>query len=82
MDVCIPGAIDMKLHKGNSIEGDSYSYLLLNKKNNYESPLNNMMTFPFMAISNLCNGCMECVKECPTSAIDILIDSNLEPTIG
>jgi ferredoxin len=57
MDVCLPGAIDMRIHKGNTVEGNSLIY--------------QMMTYPFMDKPELCNSCMICVNECPTSAIEI-----------
>lgn len=71
MDVCVPEAIDMRTHKGNSLEGKYLTYLNLNINSNREQMPEKMMTFPFMINPVLCDGCMICVDECPTSAIDI-----------
>lgn len=64
MDVCVPGAINMRIHKGNTIEGNHLKYQELND-------YNQMMTYPFMEKAELCDGCMICVNECPTSAIEL-----------
>ncbi|MGK9368380.1 ATP-binding protein [Melioribacter sp. Ez-97] len=71
MDVCLTNAIDMRIHRGKTIEGNYLSYLEFNDKTNKELLPEKMMTFPFMKNSELCNGCMVCVEECPTSAIAI-----------
>lgn len=71
MDVCSLNAIDMRINKGKTIEGNNFIYLDLNGKTNKELPPEKMFTFPFMALPELCDGCMVCVKECPTYAIDI-----------
>lgn len=75
MDVCSPKVIEMRIHKGKTIEGERLAYYQLNTKTNTEIFPEQMMTFPFMANSESCNGCMECVKECPTYAIEILFDN-------
>jgi len=77
MDVCVPKAIDMRIHKGNSIEGKYLTYLEFNGKINKELLPEQMMTFPFMANVESCDGCMICVNECPTLAIDIELISEL-----
>lgn len=71
MDVCPPKAIDMRVNKGKTIEGSNLVYLEFNQVNNKESFPEQMMTFPYMSNAALCDGCMICVKECPTLAIDI-----------
>ncbi len=71
MDVCSPNAIDMRINTGRTIEGDKLVYITLNGKSNHELLPAKMMTFPFMSKEESCNGCMDCVKECPTSAIEI-----------
>lgn len=76
MDVCLPNAIDMRVNKGSTIEGTELVYLTLNTETNTELPPAKMMTFPFMCNGESCNGCMDCVKECPTSAIDIFSIDN------
>ena len=71
MDVCIPGAIGMRINNGKTIEGD---YKNNDSPNNYsENKFSHasMMTFPYMANPELCNNCMICSKECPTSVIEI-----------
>lgn len=78
MDVCLTKAIDMRTHKGKTIEGDYLAYLEFDGAANKESLPEQMMTFPFMANSELCDGCMICVNECPTSAIDIVNDVEFE----
>ena len=75
MDVCLPNAIDMRVNKGSTIEGTELVYLTLNTETNTELLLAKMMTFPFMRKGERCNGCMDCVNECPTYAIDINRDS-------
>lgn len=71
MDVCAPKAINMRIHKGKTLEGSSLTYLVFNDKNNSELPPEKMMTFPYMQNADKCDGCMTCVMECPTSVIGI-----------
>ncbi|MDP3683102.1 MAG: 4Fe-4S binding protein [Ignavibacteria bacterium] len=75
MDVCLPKAIDMRVHRGNNIEGNTLFYLALNGNSNQVQVSEQMMTFPFMVNAKLCDGCMECAEECPTNAIKILFNS-------
>ena len=75
MDVCLLQAIDMRVHKGNNIEGNTLFYLALNENSNQVQVSEQMMTFPFMVNAKLCDGCMECVEERPTNAIKILFNS-------
>lgn len=72
MDVCLSKAIDMRIHRGKTIEGNYLLFLEFNGKTNKELLPEKMITFPFLKNSKLCNGCMICVKECPTSAIEII----------
>ena len=74
MDVCMPNAIDMRVNKGTTIEGVELIYFALNGETNTELPPVKMMIFPFMCKAENCNGCADCVKECPTSAIEIGIN--------
>ena len=76
MDVCIPKAIDMRIFKGNVIEGNVLTYLELNAHPKQEQAPVQMMTFPYMANYELCDGCIICVEECPTNAIDIISTKN------
>lgn len=71
MDVCVTKAINMRVHKGKTLEGSNLAYLVFNNKNNSEAAPVGMMTFPYMQSAEKCNGCMICVRECPTSAIEI-----------
>ena len=74
MDICTPKAIDMRIHKGKTIEGNHFTFLELNNNSNKEHLPERMMTFPFLAKPELCNGCMLCVGECPVSSLDIFRD--------
>lgn len=78
MDVCLAKAIQMRIDKGKTIEGNNLVYLELNGKANLELSPEQMMTFPFMANVEHCDGCMICVYECPTSAINIENDIELK----
>lgn len=37
-----------------------------------EQPAENMMTFPYLARPERCNGCADCVRECPVNALELL----------
>ena len=68
MDVCLPGAIALRPYRTRGLSG-GFSYLLLNSENNPEAPPEAMMTFPYMAYGQACDGCRRCVTECPTGAL-------------
>lgn len=70
-DVCEPRAIEMRICNSNTVEGKCLMYTGLNNLFNSELPPNEMMSFPLMENSLLCNGCLICVNECPTSALVI-----------
>ena len=70
-DVCILKLIDMRVHKGKTIEGERLLYLELDRYLTLEKLPEKMMTFPFMANAERCDACMICVNECPTSAVRI-----------
>jgi ferredoxin len=78
MDVCLTKVIDMRINKGKTIEGDYLTYLEFSGAANKELVPGQMMTFPFMANAELCDGCMICVNECPTTAIDIVNNVELK----
>ena len=72
MDICPPQAIDMRIHFGHTIEGRGLTYLDLNGFSNSDRAPMPMMTFPFMAHPDLCDGCTICVRECLTNAMIII----------
>lgn len=72
-DVCRPCALNMRMYKGSALEGYHLIHVELNNNYNKEQSPAKMMTFPFLELPELCNGCSECVNECPTSAIGIQI---------
>jgi len=74
MDICVPKAIGLRIHKGKTIEGNYFTFLELKNNFNEEHLPKQMMTFPFLAKPELCNGCMLCVEECPVSSIEILLE--------
>ncbi|MBI4428876.1 MAG: 4Fe-4S binding protein [Ignavibacteriales bacterium] len=71
MDVCQPLAIDMRVNILAKAEGDLLSYLQLHSVRNRESFPEKMMTFPYLSRPSLCDGCMLCVNECPTTALEL-----------
>jgi len=74
MDVCVPRAIDMRPYKKRALEGTVLSYLALNTDSNPEASPAVMATFPFMAKADFCDGCLLCVNECPTRALELRAD--------
>lgn len=70
-DVCRPGAIALRDSQGASVEGKRLSFLLLDSPANRERPSGPMGTFPYLADPPACNGCLDCVRECPVAAIEI-----------
>ncbi len=69
MDVCRPGAMGMRRWRSRTVEGPALSYLRLGTKHNQEKPPAVMMSFPYLAWPERCDGCMDCVRECPVSAL-------------
>lgn len=74
MDVCAPGALAMKTHKARTIEG-ALTYLHLAGPGNPESPPAPLMTLPFMAAAERCDGCGDCQAQCPTHALKLTLES-------
>jgi ferredoxin len=74
MDVCAPGAIHMRHWRSRTPEGLSYSYLALQSSANMERPVVKMASFPYLARAENCNGCRECVRQCPASALLLLAE--------
>jgi len=61
----------MKVHGGRTIEGA----LLLPRLVGGGAPqrwLEPMMTYPYMAAAERCDGCGECVEQCPTGALGLV----------
>ena len=73
MDVCHTHAIAMRLNKSKPVEGDALTFVLLQTLHNLEMPPQPKMTFPYLAQPEFCDGCGDCVKECPTSALVLAI---------
>lgn len=69
MDVCKPGALSMHRFNPPGIEGEVFSYLSISSEVNLERALPVKMSFPYLQIPGLCDGCSECVNECPASAL-------------
>ena len=76
MDVCKPHAIEMRLNSSDKIEGDNLAYIFLHCKDNIEVLPTQTMTFPFLAFPKLCDGCRDCVAQCPAVALDLQIETN------
>ncbi len=74
MDVCTPRAIAMGINFSKSIEGKYSTNLYLSTKGNNEKLPEKMMTFPYLAHPQLCDGCANCVGECPVSALELQRD--------
>ena len=74
MDVCRPGAIAMRTNQPKGVEGKTLSYLSLRSPGNAEQMAEPMMTFPYLAYPDLCDGCALCVNECPTVALELRTD--------
>ncbi len=72
MDVCLPRAIDMHSYRRRGVEGDVLTYVMLDSQNNVEIPQREKTAFPFMAKAHVCDGCIQCVNECPTSALKLV----------
>lgn len=74
MDVCTPHAIAMGTNFSKSIEGKNLTNLYLNTKGNIEKLPEQMMTFPYLAYQKRCDGCTDCVNECPVAALELQND--------
>lgn len=71
MDVCSPRAIAMKTHKARTVEG-APSYPALGGPANPERAPEPMMTVPYLAAPERCDGCGQCQAQCPTDALTLI----------
>jgi NAD-dependent dihydropyrimidine dehydrogenase PreA subunit len=72
MDVCPPGAIDMHRIRKAGVEqwlAPGTGGGLLADAGGPGIAWPGYMTFPFLARPDLCDGCLACVRECPTVAL-------------
>lgn len=67
MDVCPPQALHMRTWKGQTVEGSLFCYLGLDP----EAPVADWMTFPYLWAPERCDGCMNCVNQCPVVALQV-----------
>ena len=74
MDVCTPHAIAMGTSISKSVEGRNLTNLYLTTEDNVEKLPEQMMTFPYLAYPQLCDGCANCVNECPVTALELQSD--------
>jgi NAD-dependent dihydropyrimidine dehydrogenase PreA subunit len=72
MDVCHPRAIALRLAKASPVEGNSLTFLLLETTHNSEMTLQMKGTFPYLARPELCDGCGDCIEQCPAGALVLL----------
>jgi NAD-dependent dihydropyrimidine dehydrogenase PreA subunit len=70
-DVCQPRAIAMRPATAAGPEGQILLYQFLNSPSNPERPSPVMTTFPYLASPEACNGCGECVHQCPVTALEL-----------
>jgi len=79
------GKANLRERSGSQIDGLTPSYTVMEKFNNNsnaEAPQKKMGTFPFMADANFCDGCLLCVNECPTRALELQTISPRRQTIS
>lgn len=75
MDVCPPRAISMRSRSPRSVEGQHMALLNLPKSDPWQP--DRLMTYPYLAQDELCDGCALCVRECPGEALDLQIAERL-----
>ena len=71
MDVCVSGAISMRFHRARNLEGQVRTHCLLYGDRTAEPRPAAMMTFPYLASPQRCDGCNDCVRECPVGALEL-----------
>jgi ferredoxin len=69
MDVCDTKAIVMRTTWPKSPEGKVLTYRLLHPQDQEELSPVPMMTFPYLAHPELCDGCGMCVDQCPVNSL-------------
>ena len=74
MDVCDTKAIAMRTTWPKGPEGKVLTYRLLRSRDQEELSPVPMMTFPYLARPELCDGCEICVDQCPVNSL--LLESN------
>jgi NAD-dependent dihydropyrimidine dehydrogenase PreA subunit len=58
-----------------TVEGPVLTVFRLRSARNAEGPLAQMATFPYMANAERCDGCMQCVWQCPVESLEIGMNS-------
>ena len=71
MDVCHARAIAMHVYRAARVEGGTPVFRALNSPKNPERPLSPQMGFPYLADAKRCDGCGDCVKQCPATALEL-----------
>ena len=71
MDVCDTKAIAMRITWPRSPEGKVLTHRLLWSGDQEKLSLPQMMTFPYLARPELCDGCKMCVDQCPVNALEL-----------
>ena len=67
MDVCGPGALKMRVWRTKTVDG-----LAKTRPAGSDGEVGKgMLTFPYMARPELCDGCLECVRQCPVEVLTI-----------
>jgi ferredoxin len=74
MDVCGPRAIAMRVYKGMAVEGLSPTYLA--GLGVSEAPPQPMTSLPYLAAPDRCDGCGDCVDQCPAIALTLISESS------
>ena len=69
MDVCGHRAIAMRTVWSRSPEGKILTHRFLDSPTRGEPASAQMMTFPYLARPELCDGCQACVDQCPVNAL-------------
>ena len=82
MDVCQRQAIAMRLARSRPVEGDALTFLLLQTAHNAEMPPQPKGTFPYLAQPELCDGCGDCIAQCPTGALLLAVVEGSRATGG
>jgi len=68
MDVCRPGALRMRTWRGRTVEGPR----LPGEANGQSGEVRAApMTFPYLAHPERCDGCGECVAQCPVTVLTL-----------